>query len=414
MNAARPVTARAAALLVALTAMCAAGPLGLAAGPVGAATAPAPPPGQGLSPEVAALPASSPELDRARRDLATLSSRLQRDQQDLERTTGELERVEAERLGVTGMVARRDLQVERAAAGRQRVRDDLRALATEWYVTGFGTLQALDPALSADALQELRHQRVMAQAAAADTIANERFASARLAALRSERSSLAARRLTLDDRSRTLTDRRDRLAASITQGGADLAGAGRRVELARLNATIDGTDMSTIALDAYWRAANDLGAVDPRCGMTWWALAGIGRTESRHGTYLGTTLGTDGTVSAPILGPPLDGSNGFAVVRDSDGGTLDGTASTDRAVGPMQFLPSTWRTVGRDGTGDGVADPQNLYDAAVGAGVYLCRAGPITDDDGLRRAYFSYNRSQSYVDLVVQRADGYRDAVPLR
>ena len=211
----------------------------------------------------------------------------------------------------------------------------------------------------------------------------------------------------------TLTARRDRLAAAVQQGQADLVAAAERVAVSRLNATIEGTDMSTIALDAYWRAANELRATEPRCGMTWWALAGIGRTESTHGTYLGNELGVDGRVAEPILGPMLDGSNGFAVVKDTDQGRLDGTATTDRAVGPMQFLPSTWRSVGRDGTGDGNADPQNIYDAALSAGVYLCKSGAVSDDAGLRRAYFSYNRSATYVDLVVQRATGYRDAVAL-
>ena len=60
-----------------------------------------------------------------------------------------------------------------------------------------------------------------------------------------------------------------------------------------------------------------------------------------------------------------------------------------------------------------MADPQNLYDAALAAGVYLCRAGPVTDDAGLRRAYYSYNRSGPYVDVVTQRAIAYRDAVAL-
>jgi membrane-bound lytic murein transglycosylase B len=81
----------------------------------------------------------------------------------------------------------------------------------------------------------------------------------------------------------------------------------------------------------------------------------------------------------------------------------------------MQFLPGTWRTVGRDGTGDGVADPQNLYDAALSSGVYLCRSGPSldTDEARLRAAYLTYNRSLEYVDIVLDHAHGYRDAVPL-
>ena len=110
-----------------------------------------------------------------------------------------------------------------------------------------------------------------------------------------------------------------------------------------------------------------------------------------------------------------DGSDGrFAVVPDSDGGRLDGTARTDRAVGPMQFLPGTWSVVGTDLTGDGTADPQNIFDAAASAGVYLCRSGPGLSDTGrLRGAILTYNRSQAYADVVLERAGGYAAQLPL-
>jgi membrane-bound lytic murein transglycosylase B len=399
------------AAFAAVTALVAA-----AAGPAGASPvvpAPAPPVGQGLSPEVDAVPASSRELDAARAAEATVTARLERDQRSLEQASAELEQVGLERTGVAGLVARRTQQVDKATADLGAVRHDLRALATEWFVTGFGDLEALDPTLSADRVAEIGHQRVLAEAAAADALASDRFVSRRLGGLRDELATLTRRLGDLDRRATATTAERDRLQADAATDLAAAAQARDRTRRARLNATVDGTDMSTIALDAYWRAAQDLARTDPRCGMTWWALAGIGRTESRHGTYLGSTVGVDGVVSSPILGPPLDGSNGFAVVPDTDGGRLDGDPTTDRAVGPMQFLPSTWKTVGRDGSGDGVADPQNLYDAALGAGAYLCRSGPVSDDAGLRRAYYSYNRSQSYVDIVVQRADEYRSAVPL-
>ena len=148
--------------------------------------------------------------------------------------------------------------------------------------------------------------------------------------------------------------------------------------------------------------------------MPWWALAGIGRTESNHGRFRGAGVLPDGKVDPPIYGPMLDGSGGFASVGDSDGGALDGTAAGDRAVGPMQFLPGTWRTVGRDGTFDGVADPQNLYDAAVGAGALLCRSGPgLTSEAALRRSFRTYNNSGEYVQVVWERAQEYATSVPL-
>jgi membrane-bound lytic murein transglycosylase B len=79
----------------------------------------------------------------------------------------------------------------------------------------------------------------------------------------------------------------------------------------------------------------------------------------------------------------------------------------------MQFITDTWQRWSRDGNGDGFEEVQNLYDAAAGAAAYLCASGPIRSDDDLRRAYFSYNHSQAYVETVLQRAHGYREALVL-
>jgi murein DD-endopeptidase MepM/ murein hydrolase activator NlpD len=68
--------------------------------------------------------------------------------------------------------------------------------------------------------------------------------------------------------------------------------------------------------------------------LPWNVLAGVGEVESGHGAN---------------MGPSAAG-----------------------AIGPMQFLPSTWRTWGRDGDGDGTADPYSPPDAIVSAARYLC------------------------------------------
>ena len=108
----------------------------------------------------------------------------------------------------------------------------------------------------------------------------------------------------------------------------------------------------------------------------------------------------------------MDGSPGLQSIPDTDGGELDGDPELDRAVGPMQFIPQTWRQWGADADGDGVADPNNLNDAALTAAHYLCAAHPVmTTATGWREALFSYNRSQSYVNQVLQHAANYAAAV---
>ena len=166
------------------------------------------------------------------------------------------------------------------------------------------------------------------------------------------------------------------------------------------------------ALEAYQRGAQLVGAADPACGIDWALIAAIGKIESDHGRYAGNGLDASGTVRPGIFGIPLNGSNSTAVVHDSDGGTIDRDPVWDRAVGPMQFIPGTWRTVGVDADGDGVKNPQNLSDAATATAVYLCSGpGDLTQPTDLRSAILRYNQSESYVQQVIAIADGYRRGV---
>lgn len=153
------------------------------------------------------------------------------------------------------------------------------------------------------------------------------------------------------------------------------------------------------ALDAYKRAGISVAAALPGCHLPWQLLAGIGRVESVHASGYG--LKADGYTEKPIRGPRLDG-NAFAEVKDTDKGEWDADTEFDRAVGPMQFIPSTWTTWGADGNADGKRDPNNIYDAALGAGLYLC-AGQrnLTDAGDLDKAILSYNRSRAYVNSVL-------------
>ncbi|MFJ2704049.1 lytic murein transglycosylase [Streptomyces sp. NPDC087428] len=159
-------------------------------------------------------------------------------------------------------------------------------------------------------------------------------------------------------------------------------------------------------LAAYRKAESSLRRSDPGCGLPWQLLAAIGKVESGHAG--GGRIDARGTTLSPILGPVLNGA-GFANIPDTDGGAYDGDKTFDRAVGPMQFIPSTWAHWGRDGNGDGRSDPSNVYDAALAAGAYLC-AGPrdLRTGADLDRAILSYNHSDTYLRTVLSWLEFYR------
>lgn len=146
----------------------------------------------------------------------------------------------------------------------------------------------------------------------------------------------------------------------------------------------------------------------PECGISWNTIAGIGKVESGHGQYAGSSIAADGTVSPPIYGPPLDGGDGVQHIPDSDGGTIDGDATIDRASGPFQLIPQTWRNWHIDGNGDGVEDPQNIEDAAMATVNYLCRVSIHMDtEEGWIAAITGFNSPASYRALVARYAVQY-------
>ncbi len=161
------------------------------------------------------------------------------------------------------------------------------------------------------------------------------------------------------------------------------------------------------ALRAYANAALTLAVEQPGCGLGWNTLAAIGHVESGHGSINGSVLGADGRVTPRIVGVPLDGVQ-FLAVPDTDGGALDGDAVWDRAVGPMQFLPSTWAEFGRDGNGDGRAEIDQIDDAALAAASLLCSSGgDLREPNAWIAAVDGYNPSVAYNHSVVDDADFY-------
>lgn len=166
-----------------------------------------------------------------------------------------------------------------------------------------------------------------------------------------------------------------------------------------------------VVLQAYKLAANRVAAESPQCKLPWFLLAGIGRIESNHASN--GSVDEYGTTINPIAGPILDGSlAGNAVITDTDGGAIDGDAAHDRAMGPMQFIPSTWASWGSDANGDGRSDPNNVFDATYSAGRYLC-AG-VTDimaEKNKVSAVLRYNHSMEYVANVLGWAGAYATGV---
>ncbi len=180
------------------------------------------------------------------------------------------------------------------------------------------------------------------------------------------------------------------------------------------------------ALQAYGHATVVMAKAQPSCHLGWTTLAGIARVESDHGRFAGASTAADGVVRPPIRGVALNGTGGNEVIIDPDATNRSGRTVYARAMGPFQFIPDTWKRWGvRAATdyrtlahsleaGKPVAteelsgSPDNIDDAALTAGRYLCAAGgDLATAHGWRQAVLAYNHSTVYVDQVRSAATGY-------
>jgi membrane-bound lytic murein transglycosylase B len=187
------------------------------------------------------------------------------------------------------------------------------------------------------------------------------------------------------------------IAPGVPQGTADQVVAGA-----------SSSGIPSPALSAYQRAAQIIDSADKTCNIGWELIGAIGRVESDHGRYGGNTLTASGVSKPGIYGPELNGKNGTQAIHDTDGGQLDHDPVYDRAVGPMQFIPSTWSVVQVDANGDGVRNPQDINDASLATAVYLCSGSDnLSTRKGQEAAVYRYNHSQDYVNLVLRIMEAY-------
>lgn len=203
------------------------------------------------------------------------------------------------------------------------------------------------------------------------------------------------------------------------------------------------TGVPARAAAAYGRAEMWLRGGEPDCHLSWSTLAAIGYVETRHGEGgSGTPIRADGRPVEPIVGPPLDGTQGRRKIADTDNGRLDGDATWDRELGPLGFLPEHWERWADRATKDGRApDPQDIDDAALTAARVLCAQDrDLATDEGWWRAVRAYHgadgaagqrnpgapgdgrdgsgdrnpdgRADDYVREVATRADTYAHQLP--
>ncbi|MCU1644950.1 MAG: hypothetical protein JWN03_5225 [Nocardia sp.] len=180
------------------------------------------------------------------------------------------------------------------------------------------------------------------------------------------------------------------------------------------------------AVQAYGYASVVMAKAQPGCHLGWTTLAGIARVESDHARFGGATIDADGQVRPPIRGVALNGTGGNAVIVDPAATSHSQRPVYARAMGPFQFIPDTWQRWGAHaGTdyqtlataiqnGKPVSSPEltgspdNIDDAALAAGRYLCASGgDLATARGWRQAIFAYNHSTAYVNQVRNTATGY-------
>jgi membrane-bound lytic murein transglycosylase B len=294
-----------------------------------------------------------------------------------------------------------DIAQRQQAVSLERARDRLRDLAIDAYVSG-GPGAPIQQLLSSGDINEYaRREGYFSAVANAGKDAITAYSHARATSTRTARQ--AADDLQHSAAAKANADTAVLAAQAAVANATTVLDQRQTLYTLTSDATSSpNTDIPRMVLDAYQRAA--LAVQAQGCHLAWWGLAGIGKVESDHGRAEHAHLAANGDLVPHIVGVPLTGQGGTALVQDSSGGFA-------QAEGPMQFIPSTWAKWGRDGNGDGVKDLDNIYDATLGAAAYLCATTHELETDlGLLAAYFSYNHSTDYATEVLAYAKSYEAA----
>ncbi|HEV2091951.1 MAG TPA: lytic murein transglycosylase [Rubrobacter sp.] len=179
-----------------------------------------------------------------------------------------------------------------------------------------------------------------------------------IARLRSDKNRTADRLQELEAAERARIQR----SRAATGGGT----AGRGYQLGVARAEIFARPVAPLPKREYVKLYKE-SAKKYGFGRDWYVLAAVGQVESNHGQNMGP--------------------------------------SSAGAMGPMQFLPSTWAASGVDGDGDGKANIMDPEDAVPAAAGYLKEGGAPRD---WYAALYSYNHADWYVKKVFAVAEAYR------
>ena len=362
-----------------------------------------------LAPELAEIEVSSPEFDDASDQLDEADQHLTEVRETLANAARERKELEAREDVLTAKVERAQARVESLAAQVKRLRGELRDLAVASYVSGrelegFGALVEVD----AQRHNDLRSQAVMVDRVNSDLVDHLRGKVDDLGAARTEVTLTTATRNGIRARIREVKEVQAQAGTAEEQAARAVFGAIVEVETWRRLAEVDGTDIPLVALDAYIKGAQIAALQTPDCGIPWWALAGIGKTESHHGSSGGAEVRADGSLTKPILGIPLDGR-----ARPLGDRRRRTATPPDRAAGPDAVHH---RHLDALGGGRERRRPhrgaEHVRRRRRGRRLPVRRRADAADDD-LRRGYFSYNHSPAYVEAVLTRAHDYRDAIEL-